>query len=108
MKALVIAWLGIALPIIHLSADKVAAFPGEMPTGNIYIEGDWLVADSQDPENIVNAIYIYDSDDKLVKTETNCGEPVCSTTMSGLPAGTYTAQAKASVEDFSGTVEWGG
>ena len=105
MKALTILAMVLTIPFSNYT---VANPELQLPTGNMYVEEEWLVADTQNPEDLVQSVSVYDMRGTLMIFNSDCGNPVCSTSLTDLSAGTYVGTVKGSLSIFSDQFYWGG
>ncbi len=102
MKHFMFFCMALTMPFLTTFSSEVK------PTGNILIEGDYCFADSQNQENIILSMYVYDMRGNLVLSTDECGSSVCSILMTSLSSGSYVVSVDGSLADFSDTVFWPG
>ncbi len=91
---------------IKITSESNVTVCSDAPMGTIVMLDEVLMVDSGNGNNPIVEIRVYDANDKLVHTESNCNSSKCSTSLRALPAGIYFVKVIAENDDvFTGYVE---
>jgi len=72
-----------------ITCESIEATYLDAPNSTIVMHDEVLRTDSGNSNNPVTKIQVYDAEQKLVHTESNCNSSKCSTSLKSLPVGTY-------------------
>jgi hypothetical protein len=96
MKPTRLAMLSLCL-LAQVSINQVNTLTSIF-NGHIEVVGDMLIADSENPEVIINSVKVGNY------PLSGCGEPNCTYNISAIPDGTYVATAYTNTGAFSNTI----